>query len=135
MPVTAFNPDGLHKPAFYRQVAVAEGSRLVFIAGQIARGEDGNTVGVDDLAAQTAHALQNVASAVAGAGGTFADIVRLTIYVVDLTPEKRAAFREGATRAAQLGGFDLALPMTLLGVTALAERDLLIEIEATAVLP
>jgi hypothetical protein len=57
MSVTVFNPDGLHKPAFYRQVAVATGSRLVFVAGQIARDPDGNTVGAGDLAAQTTQAL------------------------------------------------------------------------------
>jgi enamine deaminase RidA (YjgF/YER057c/UK114 family) len=135
MTVTAFNPENLHQPAFYRQVAVATGSRLVFIAGQIARDLDGSTVGAGDLAAQTTQALLNVNAAVTGAGGSFADITRLTFYVVDLTPDKRAAFRAGAMRAAETAGLDLARPMTLLGVTALAEPDLLIEIEATAILP
>ncbi len=75
MPVQVLNPEGLPKPDVYRQVAVATGSRFVFVAGQVARTADGTPVGAGDLAAQLDQALRNVATAVGAVGGTFADIV------------------------------------------------------------
>lgn len=134
MPVNVLNPEGLPKPDMYRQVAVATGSRLVFIAGQIARTADGTAVGAGDLAAQTEQALRNVATAVEAAGGRFADIAKLNVYVVDWSPDKMAALGEGAFRAMASGDIDMMKPITLIGVAALGEPDLLIEIEATAVL-
>jgi enamine deaminase RidA (YjgF/YER057c/UK114 family) len=135
MPITTHNPDTLPKPELYRQVAVASGSRLVFIAGQVARDAQGNPVGAGDLAAQAAQAMVNVAEAMTAVGGTFDDIARLNIYVVDWSPEKMADLAAGTMQAAAQVGIDLARPITLIGVAALGEPDLLIEIEATAVLP
>ena len=135
MTVEVLNPDGLPKPDRYRQVAIATGSRLVFIAGQVARDADGQPVGAGDLAAQTEQAFRNVATAVAAAGGSYADIAKLNVYVVDCSPEKLALFSEGARRAASGGQVDRLKPITLIGVQALGEPDLLVEIEATAVLP
>ena len=65
MPVEVFNPDGLPKPEVYRQVAVATGCRLVFLAGQVARDADGAPVGAGDLAAQVEQAYVNVGTALA----------------------------------------------------------------------
>ena len=135
MTVEVLNPEGLPQPDAYRQVAVATGTRLVFIAGQVARDADGTPVGAGDLAAQVAQALKNVATALDAVGGTFADVARLTIYVVDWTPDKMGALGEGAGRAAGELGIDPVRPITLIGVAALAEPDLLVEVEATAVLP
>ena len=73
MTVEVLNPDGLVKPDMYRQVAIATGSRIVFLAGQVARDADGNPVGAGDLATQIEQALRNVNTAVTGAGGTFAE--------------------------------------------------------------
>ena len=134
MSVEVFNPDGLSKPDMYRQVAVATGSRLVFVAGQVARDADGQPVGPGDLAAQTEQAFRNVAMAVAAAGGSFADVAKLTVYVVDWSPDKMALLGEGAMRAASSAGVDPLKPITLIGVQSLGEPDLLIEIEAIAVL-
>lgn len=135
MPIELFNPEGIPQPDAYRQVAIATGSRLVFIAGQVARLADGTPVGPADLGAQVEQALVNVNTAIVGVGGTFADVAKLTIYVVDWSPDKMAAFGEGAMRAASRLGVDPLKPVTLIGVAALAEPDLLVEIEATAVLP
>ena len=134
MSVEVLNPEGLSKPDMYRQVAVATGSRLVFIAGQVARYADGSPVGAGDLAAQTEQAFRNVAIAVEAAGGRFADIAKLNVYVVDWTPDKMEELGEGAMRAAMTADVDPLKPITLIGVSALGEPDLLIEIEATAVL-
>ncbi len=134
MTVELLNPDGLPKPDVYRQVAVATGTKLVFLAGQVARDADGSPVGAGDLAAQVEQALRNVATGVSAAGGSFADIAKLTIYAVDWRPEKMAALGEGVARAAGSLGVDPVKAVTLISVTALGEPDLLVEIEAIAVL-
>ncbi len=135
MPVDLFDPDGLPKPEVYRQVAVASGSRLVFLAGQVARTADGEPVGDGDLAAQTEQAYLNVATALAAAGGSFDDVAKITLYIVDWSGEKFPALGEGVARAAARLGADLTKPVTLIPVAALGEPDLLIEVDATAVLP
>jgi len=135
VPVQLFNPDGLPKPDVYRQVAVATGSRTVYVAGQVARDADGTPVAPGDLAGQVEQAYRNVATALAAVGGSFDDVVKLTVYVVDWTPERMAALGEGVFRVVEALGVDLAKPITLIGVAALAEPDLLVEVEAVAVLP
>jgi enamine deaminase RidA (YjgF/YER057c/UK114 family) len=135
MTVEMLNPDGLVKPDAYRQVAIATGSRIVFLAGQVARDADGNQVGAGDLAAQTEQALRNVNTAVTGAGGTFADVAKLTLFVVGWTPDKMEALGQGIGRAVASLGVDPLKAATLIGVAALAEPDFLIEIDAIAVLP
>lgn len=134
MSVELMNPPGLPQPEFYRQVAVATGSRTVYLAGQVARTAAGEPVGAGDLAAQVEQAFVNVATALAAAGASFADVAKMTIYVVDWTADKLAGLGEGAGRASARLGVDLTKPVTLIGVAALGEPDLLVEIDATAVL-
>jgi enamine deaminase RidA (YjgF/YER057c/UK114 family) len=134
MAVELVNPDGLPKPEVYRQLSIATGSRLVFLAGQVARDAEGNPVGNGDLAAQVEQAYLNIGTALAGIGGSFDDVAKLTIYVVDWTPDKLPLLGEGVARAAAKLGVDPVKPITLLGVAALGEPDLLVEVEATAVM-
>jgi enamine deaminase RidA (YjgF/YER057c/UK114 family) len=134
MPITLVNPEGLPTVDLYRQVSVATGSRLVFVAGQVAVDADGSTVGVGDLAAQTERCYLNLATALAAAGGTFDDVAKLTVYVVDFTPDKMPLLLEGVDRAAAKLGVTPVPPLTGIGVSALAGPDLLVEVEATAVL-
>lgn len=134
MPVELSNPEVLPNPEGYAQMSIATGSRLVFISGQVARDTDGSPVGAGDLAAQAEQVYENLHAAVDAAGGTFADIAKLTIYVVDYEPEKMGPLVEGAMRAAGRLGFDPVRPVTLVGVAALGEPDLLVEVEAVAVL-
>lgn len=135
MPVTLMNPDGLPKPDVYRQLSVATGSRMVFLAGQVARDADGKPVGEGDLAAQVEQAYLNIATGLAAVGGTFDDVAKLTVYVVDWSEEKFPLLGEGVGRAAAKLGVNPIKPITLLGVASLGEPDLLVEVEATAVLP
>lgn len=134
MAVTLHNPDGLPKPEVYRQLSIATGSRLVFLAGQVARDADGNKVGEGDFAAQVEQAYLNIGTALNEIGGSFDDVAKLTIYVVDWSAEKMPLLGEGVARAAAKLGVDPVKPITLLGVAALGEPDLLVEVEATAVL-
>lgn len=134
MTVTLVNPDGLPKPEVYRQLSIATGSRLVFLAGQVARDADGQPVGEGDLAAQVEQAYLNIGTAMKAIGGSFDDVAKLTVYVVDWEPGKLPLLGEGVARAAAKLGVDPVKPITLLGVAALGEPDLLVEVEATAML-
>jgi enamine deaminase RidA (YjgF/YER057c/UK114 family) len=134
MTVELLNPEGLPKPEVYAQVAVATGSRMVFLAGQVARDADGRPVGAGDLAAQVEQAYLNVGTALAAVGGTFADVAKLTLYLVDWSADSLPALGAGVARAAERLGVDPTKPVTLIPVTALGEPDLLVEVDATAVL-
>ena len=134
MAIELLNPPGIPAPDFYRQVAVATGTRTVYLSGQVARDGEGNPVGPGDLAAQVEQAYSNVATALAAVGGTFDDVAKLTVYVVDWSPEKLAGLGEGVARVAERLGVDPRKPITLLGVASLGEPDLLVEVEAIAVL-
>ena len=135
MSIELSNPPGIPAPEHYRQMAVATGSRTVYLAGQVARTADGEPVGTGDLAAQVEQAYLNVATALESVGGTFADVAKLTVYVVDWSPDELAALGAGVGRAAERLGLDLTKPVTLLSVAALGEPDLLVEVDAVAVLP
>jgi enamine deaminase RidA (YjgF/YER057c/UK114 family) len=129
MAVTTSNPPGLVEPEGYMHMSIATGSRMIFLSGQVAQDVNGDVVGVGDLAAQTEQALRNVDTALRAAGASYADVAKTTVYVVDWRPEKMADLFAGAQRA----GLGPIGATTLIGVAALAEPDLLIEIDATAV--
>ncbi|MET7711496.1 RidA family protein [Streptomyces sp. NPDC005407] len=134
MAITLVNPNGLPEIDVYRQVSIATGSKLVFIAGQVAWDVDGVTVGEGDLAAQVEQCYLNIATALAGIGSSFDDVAKLTVYVVDWTPDKMPILMDGITRATAKLGVTPVPPATLLGVAALDVPEHLVEIEATAVI-
>ena len=134
MTIETINPKGLVEPEAYTHASIATGSKTVYLAGQVAQDETGDLVGVGDLAAQVAQAFRNVGTAVAGVGGSMADVAKITIYLVDWTPDKMPALMEGFGRVAGELGAELR-PTTMLGVAALADPRMLVEGEAIAVLP
>jgi enamine deaminase RidA (YjgF/YER057c/UK114 family) len=134
MTITLVNPAGLPEIDAYRQVSVATGAKLVFVAGQVSWDADGVTVGVGDLAAQVERCYLNVATALAGVGASFDDVAKLTVYVVDWTPDKMPLFLDGVRRAADKLGRTPVPPGTLIGVAALDVPEHLVEVEATAVI-
>lgn len=95
MPITLVDPEGLPKADLYSQVSVATGSKLVFIAGQIARDADSRRVGEDDLAAQVEQCYFNINTALAEVGGSFSDVARLSVYLVDWSEDKLPVFGRG----------------------------------------
>jgi enamine deaminase RidA (YjgF/YER057c/UK114 family) len=129
MTIQRSNPDGLVKPPAYSQVVVATGSRLVFLAGQVATDAAGNVVSEGDLAGQARQVFSNVVTALASAGGGPADVTKITIFVVHYSPAHLPAI--GEARRAVFG--DTLPASTLVGVDALARPEFLIEVEATAV--
>jgi enamine deaminase RidA (YjgF/YER057c/UK114 family) len=123
-------PEGLWNLPVYSQVVVAKGSRTIYISGQVSVDEKGAVIGAGDLGAQTTQAMKNLGTALAAAGANFADVVKLTMFIVNYTPEQRNVV--GRARAAFFG--DGPPPaMTMLGVSALVLPEWLIEIEAVAV--
>ncbi|GAB3169371.1 RidA family protein [Myceligenerans halotolerans] len=135
MAVTLSTPEGMFQPVPYHHVSVATGTRHVHVAGQIARDADGNRIATGDLAGQLAQALRNTARGLAGAGATFSDVARLRIFVTDWSPEKYDDFVAGIEQVAD----ELELPQPLpplsaIGVDYLFEPDVLVEVEAYAVL-
>jgi enamine deaminase RidA (YjgF/YER057c/UK114 family) len=123
-------PKGLfHNPAFSQAVA-ASGARTIYISGQVSIDEAGTLVGSGDLAAQTTQTMRNVGLALAAAGATFADVVKITTYVVNYAPEQRAVISKARAPFFADGEPPAS---TLLGVSALAVPGWLIEIEAVAV--
>ncbi|MFD4032179.1 RidA family protein [Streptomyces sp. NPDC058637] len=134
MAITLKNPTGLPEIDVYRQVSVATGTKLVFVAGQVAWDADGTTVGEGDLAAQVERCYVNVATALAGVGASFDDVAKLNVHVVDWTPDKMPLLLEGISRASAKLGITPVPPATMLGVAALDIPEHLVEIEATAVI-
>jgi len=131
MPNTFINPDGISAPNGYTHVVTTTGHRTIYISGQVAFDRSGQIVGAGDLRAQTVQAFENLRMALAAAGATLNDIVKMTTFIVNYKPEYRPMLRE-----ARLNYLNAARPPahTLVGVQALALPEIMIEIEATAVL-
>ncbi|MEV5518484.1 RidA family protein [Streptomyces flaveolus] len=135
MTVQHFTPHGMLQPVPYHHVAVGTGTKHVHVSGQVARRGDGAPVAPGDLAGQVAQALRNTAVGLAGAGATFADVLRLTFYVTRWAPEKIGDFMAGVEAVAEEIGLPTPLPpASLIGVEYLFEPDVLVEVEATAIL-
>ena len=129
MTLELINPEELPTPASYTQVIAATGSRLVFVAGQVADDAQGNLVGPGDLAAQARQVFANVGRSLAAAGAGPEQVTKITIYVVHHRPEYLPDISDA--RMAVFGDHKPA--DSLVGVEALAEPEYLIEVEAIAV--
>jgi enamine deaminase RidA (YjgF/YER057c/UK114 family) len=125
VPVTGFSkPQGV-----WSTVTMASPGRLVFVSGLLAKDESGQIVGAGDIGAQTERVCQNLKQAMACAGGTLEDIVRVDVYCRDM-----AHFKE--IHAVRARYFPANPPAsTMVQVTAFTDPKALIEINAIAVLP
>jgi enamine deaminase RidA (YjgF/YER057c/UK114 family) len=129
VPRQDLNPAALHPAPGFSHVTIAEGSRLVYVAGQLGLDREFGIVGGDDLGEQTKAAMRNLEVALAEVGADWDDVVRRTIYTLQPTEYETitAAIDEvtgGASHPAQ----------TIVGVTGLAVPGCLIEIECTLAL-
>jgi enamine deaminase RidA (YjgF/YER057c/UK114 family) len=131
VPLEHLTPEGLFKPAVFSQVVVATGSRMVFVSGQVSMDANGDLVANGDFAGQARQVYSNLRGALAAAGASPSDVIKLTTYVVGYRPELLPVM--GAARMAVFGTADLPAS-TLVGVQALAQPGYLIEVEAIAVL-
>jgi enamine deaminase RidA (YjgF/YER057c/UK114 family) len=127
------NPPELAPPEGFVHVSIGTGSRIVFIAGQVATDQNGSLVGEGDLTAQAEQALLNVSAALDAAEASFDDVARATIYVVDWHEDKLEHLIAAAGRVAERLGNTLVASSTLVPVSRLFEPGYLIEVEVTAV--
>jgi enamine deaminase RidA (YjgF/YER057c/UK114 family) len=128
--VEHINPEGLHKsPVFSQGIVVPAGARILIIGGQNGVDDRGQVVS-NDLAGQTAKAVDNLIKVLETAGGTLDDLVRVGVYIKG-EGDIRPGFNEWMKRAGQIKNPPTVTAMRALG---LANPDFLIEIEAMAVL-
>ncbi|HVN84488.1 MAG TPA: RidA family protein [Candidatus Binatia bacterium] len=122
------NPPTMAKPTGYSYAVKKTGTPL-YISGQVALDGQGKLVGDADAAAQVEQVFQNLRTVVEAAGGTMDDVVKLNIYVTD------AAYRPAVAAARQRYFKEGQYPAsTYVVITALAAPQLLVEIEAVALI-
>ncbi|CAL9292163.1 MULTISPECIES: RidA family protein [Streptomyces] len=126
------NPPDLSPPAGFSHAVVVSGSRVVFLAGQTALDADGKVVG-RTLPEQFERALANLLAALTAAGGTPADLARVTVYATDIAAY-RAHARELGRRWRSLAGRDYPA-MAVVQVVRLWDEEALVELDGFAVLP
>lgn len=128
--VRFINPAAVSQPTGYTHVVEVTGGKTVFISGQIAFDAAGKVVGVGDLAAQAHQVFANLRAGLAAVGADFNQVVKLSYFLLDISqlPTVREIRNQyinpaqpPASTAVQVGG--------------LAHPDLLIEVEAVAVIP
>jgi 2-iminobutanoate/2-iminopropanoate deaminase len=126
-------PDALSKRivnglVLYSHVVTVEGTRTIYVSGQLARDRAGNVVGKGDMRAQLRQVGENVKAALEAAGASLGDLVKTTTFVTDIDEY----FKHIDVRMEYFG---VALPTsTTVEVRRLAHPDLLVEVEAVAVM-
>lgn len=120
------NPPSMPKPFGYSQLVVTGAGRTIYVAGQIALDKEGQLVGAGDIRAQTEQVFRNLQAAMQAAGGDLGDIVKLTVFMVDVGA--LSIFREVRDRFIEPGPRVPA--SSLVQVSALFRPEFLIEIEA-----
>jgi reactive intermediate/imine deaminase len=124
------NPPTLPASRGYTQVVIASAGRTVHISGQVALDASGAIVGPGDFGAQARQVFENLKAALEAGGATFADVVKITIFVLDMAnlPALRE-IRDEYVNTAQPPA------STAVQVSRLAREEFLLEIEAVAALP
>ena len=122
------NPPALADPGGYSHV-VKDG-KTVFVAGQVARNNEGKTVGVGDFNAQAEQVFENVRGALESVGSGMGSIMKLNVFMTHR--EDIPAYRVVRARFVP----DDALPVsTLILCSGLADPDFRIEVEVIATIP
>ena len=115
----------------FSQIVTTQGGRTVYLSGQAAFDVAENVIGTNHQE-QMQQCLKNIEAGLKAVGGTLDDVVSLRIYVVNYNPD--AESDPVAETLKQFFDRDRLPAATLIGVSTLAVRDFLVEIEATAVL-
>lgn len=115
--------------ASYSPGIVVKGETYLFISGQVAFDEDGHVVGKGDMVAQARHVFEKIRSILTKAGVDFSSVVKTNYYVTDVSKfPKVADLRSEYFK-------DNYPASTMVEVKGLVNKDLLIEIEAVAIIP
>jgi len=122
-------PDGLPTPNGYSHVVVAPADRIVFVSGQVPLDAGGNLVGEGDVPAQARQVFENLSTALEAAGASWSNVVKLNFFVRDVA--EMPAVR---TIRDQYVDAEHAPASTLVEVSRLFRDDVLVEVDAVAVL-
>lgn len=125
-PTDVFNPHAVFGPGAYRQAIRVEST--IFFAGQAAIGTDGTVIGVGDVTAQTVAVMDNLMACLRDAGASANDIVKVTTFYLNRDHLSEIA----AVRSRYLAGIDYVHTGVI--IAGLADPDLVLEIEAVAVI-
>lgn len=132
IPLKLVNPSSVHIPKGYSQVAQIDlgNATMLLIAGQVPLDKQGNLVGTDDFARQTEQVFTNIKNIIEETGGNMNHLAKLSYFIRDVSKiqvvrEVRDKFVNTQTPPAS----------TLVEVSKLYRDDVMIEIEATAVIP
>jgi reactive intermediate/imine deaminase len=130
--VQFINPETVSTPRSYSHAAIIDlgNCKMVIMSGQVALDAKGNLVGANDIAKQTEQVFRNIKSIIEAAGGKLDHVVKLSYFTTDVSRIAdirtiRDQFITSKTKPAS----------TLVQVNKLFREDILIEIEATAVIP
>lgn len=123
------NPDTMHRPTGYTHVVEVTAGRPVYIAGQVALDHTGALVGPGDIRAQARQVFDNLRAALQAVGAGFDQVVKLNYYLVDATQlpvvrEVRDEYLNAQRPPAS----------TAVEISRLFREDLLLEVEAVAVI-
>ena len=121
--------DPLHVRPVKGAYVEATGGKTVYISGQIALDKDGKVVGEGDMKAQAEQVFKNLQTALASAGATFKDVVKMNTYTTDMSQVQ--PIRD--VRARYFG--DTVPASTLVQVVHLARPEFMLEIEVIAIVP
>jgi enamine deaminase RidA (YjgF/YER057c/UK114 family) len=113
---------------FSRAIRVEEASAHIFVCGNASTNPDGTIYGAGDAYAQAVHILGLMRGYLEQVGASMADVVRTRMYVVDL-----ASHAEEVVRAHGEVFGDILPTSTLLGIESLMHPDMLVEMDADAV--
>lgn len=113
----------------YSHVAKVKQGLPIYISGQIALDKDGQLVGAGDFRAQAVQVFENLKAALESAGATFDDVVKLTFFYKDIS-------QIGIVREVRNNYINTSNPpaSTAVEISGLAFKDLLLEVEAIAVI-
>jgi 2-iminobutanoate/2-iminopropanoate deaminase len=133
MPKEYFNPPALFSGAKYgfSQIVTSDVGKLVFLSGQTPFNAEEQIIGTT-RAEQMQQALGNIRSAMEAVGGTINDIVSMRVYIVDYNPDEEIDILVEGLKAFFVDGNPPA--STWVGISSLAIKGFLIEIEAIAIL-
>jgi reactive intermediate/imine deaminase len=127
------NPKDLPVSPAYSQAVSVTGGQTIYISGQIPLNSKGELVGKGDLRAQTQQVFENMKIVLAASGASFSDVVKISYFIKNFKSSDLGIIRE--VRSQYLPKESPLPASSLIGVESLFRDDVLIEVEAIAVVP